>query len=193
VTRTGAATCRSCGSGELDLVLSLGSTPLANSLLRVEDLGKPEPRFPLDLVFCESCTLVQITETVPPERLFRSYLYFSSFSETMLEHARELTGRLRRDLALDGSSLVVEVASNDGYLLQYYKAAGIPVLGIEPAENVAKVAIEERGIPTLSEFFGLDLARKLVAEGKRADVLHANNVLAHVPDLAGFVDGIREI
>jgi C-methyltransferase C-terminal domain/Putative zinc binding domain/Methyltransferase domain len=185
--------CRSCGSGDLELVLSLGSTPLANSLLRVEDLDKPEPRFPLDLVFCRSCTLVQITETVPPEQLFRSYLYFSSFSEGMLAHARELCARLTERLALGPRSLVVEIASNDGYLLQYYKAAGIPVLGIEPAENVAKVAIDERGIPTISEFFGLSLARELVAEGRRADVLHANNVLAHVADLEGFVDGIREL
>lgn len=185
--------CRSCDSQRLTLVLALGSTPLANSLLRPEDLDKPEPRFPLDLVFCEDCSLVQITETVPPEQLFRSYLYFSSFSETMLAHARELAERFSRQLPLGASSLVVEVASNDGYLLQYYKAAGIPVLGIEPAENVARVAVEERGIPTLSEFFGRDLAGRLAASGRRADVLHANNVLAHVADLPGFVEGIREI
>ncbi len=187
------AVCRSCGEAGLELVLSLGSTPLANSLLRPEELDRPEPRFPLDLVFCPTCSLVQITETVPPERLFRSYLYFSSFSETMLAHARDLVERMRHELALGANSLAVEVASNDGYLLQYYKAAGIPVLGIEPAENVAKIAVEERGIPTLMEFFGFDLARKLAAKGRRADVLHANNVLAHVPDLPGFVDGIREI
>ncbi len=188
-----APLCRSCASGDLDLVLSLGSTPLANSLLRAEDLEKSEPRFPLDLVFCPRCTLVQITETVAPEQLFRSYLYFSSFSEGMLAHARALCGRLKDQLRLGPQSLAVEVASNDGYLLQYYKQAGIPVLGIEPAENVAQVAISERGIPTISEFFGLPLARKLVAEGRRADVLHANNVLAHVADLGGFVDGIREL
>ena len=190
---TGAFTCRSCGSGRLDLVLSLGQTPLANSLLRAEDLEKPEARFPLELVFCETCALVQITETVPPEVLFRSYLYFSSFSETMLAHARELSERFRRELGLGTSSLVVEVASNDGYLLQYYKEAGVPVLGIEPAQNIAKVAVEERGVPTLAEFFDADLGRRLAAEGKRADVLHANNVLAHVADLQGFVDGIREV
>ncbi|MEA2695900.1 MAG: hypothetical protein QOI66_171 [Myxococcales bacterium] len=188
-----AFACRSCGSGEIDLVLSLGSTPLANSLLREEDLAKPEPVFPLDLVFCRRCTLVQITETVPPEQLFRNYLYFSSFSETMLSHAQALCGRFTGTLGLGPQSLAVEIASNDGYLLQYYKAAGVPVLGIEPAENIARVAIAERGIPTISEFFGIDLARKLVAEGRRADVLHANNVLAHVADLPGFVDGIREI
>jgi hypothetical protein len=167
--------------------------PLANALLRREDLDRPEPRYPLDLVFCTTCKLVQITETVPPEILFREYLYFSSFSEGMLAHARELTGRLVGELALGPGSLAVEVASNDGYLLQYYKAAGIPVLGIEPAKNVAEVAIRERGIPTVSEFFDIGLARQLVAEGRRADVLHANNVLAHVADLGGFVAGIREI
>jgi SAM-dependent methyltransferase len=193
VTVTQATTCRSCGSARLSLVLSLGTTPLANSLLTADDLNRPEPRFPLDLVFCENCSLVQITETVPPEQLFRSYLYFSSFSETMLAHARELSARFRRELSLGAASLVVEVASNDGYLLQYYKQAGIPVLGIEPAENVAKVAVEQRGIPTLSEFFGAGLARALATEGKRADLLHANNVLAHVADLPGFVEGIREV
>jgi SAM-dependent methyltransferase len=188
-----AFACRSCGSQAVELVLSLGSTPLANSLLRAEDLDRPEPRYPLDLVFCTACTLVQITETVPPQQLFGEYLYFSSFSETMLSHARTLVGRLIGELGLGPRSLAVEIASNDGYLLQYYKAAGVPVLGIEPAQNVARVAIAERGIPTLSEFFGIELARRLVAEGRRADVVHANNVLAHVPDLGGFVDGIREV
>jgi hypothetical protein len=185
--------CRSCGAASCELVLSLGETPLANSLLSAEDLTKPEPRYPLELVYCPACHLVQITETVPPEQLFREYLYFSSFSETMLSHARDLVGRLIGELRLGPRSLAVEIASNDGYLLQYYKAAGVPVLGIEPAENVARVAIEERGIPTISEFFGRELGRRLAAEGRRADVLHANNVLAHVADLGGFVDGIREI
>jgi hypothetical protein len=189
----GPFACRSCGSRAVELILSLGATPLANSLLRKEDLDKPEPRYPLDLVFCTACTLVQITETVPPRQLFGEYLYFSSFSETMLAHARDLVGRLIAELGLGPRSLALEIASNDGYLLQYYKAAGVPVLGIEPAENIARVAIAERGIPTLSEFFGSPLARRLVGEGRRADVVHANNVLAHVPDLGGFVDGIREI
>jgi hypothetical protein len=189
----GGFACRSCGARSIEMVLSLGVTPLANSLVRAADLTRAEPRYPLDLVFCDTCKLVQITETVPPEILFREYLYFSSFSEGMLAHARELTARLIQSLDLGPGSLAVEVASNDGYLLQYYKAAGVPVLGIEPAENVAKVAVEERGIPTISEFFGIELARRLAAEGRRADVLHANNVLAHVADLGGFVDGIREI
>jgi hypothetical protein len=189
---SGAAVCRSCGAGNLDLVLSLGSTPLANSLV-VDAAAGDEPRFPLDLVFCPTCALVQITETVPPEILFRDYLYFSSFSDTMLAHARELVGRFVAERGLGPLSLAVEIASNDGYLLQYYKQAGVPVLGIEPARNVARVAVEEKGIPTVTEFFGRSLAERLAEEGKRADVLHANNVLAHVADLPGFVAGIREI
>ncbi len=152
-----------------------------------------EPRFPLDLVFCPDCTLVQITETIPPEQLFSDYLYFSSFSDGMLKHARELTARFATSAKLGPTSLAVEVASNDGYLLQYYKEAGIPVLGIEPAQNVAKVAVEKRGIPTVVEFFGREVATRLAREGRRADILHANNVLAHVADLNGFVAGIREI
>ncbi len=184
--------CRSCGAGNLELVLSLGSTPLANSLVASPDEG-PERRYPLDLVFCPACTLVQITETVPPEQLFREYLYFSSFSDTMLTHARALVDRLVAARSLGPASLAMEIASNDGYLLQYYKQAGVPVLGIEPAQNVARVAVAERGVPTLSEFFGLALAQRLVAEGRRPDVLHANNVLAHVADLNGFIAGIREV
>jgi SAM-dependent methyltransferase len=185
--------CRSCGTAGLEGVLSLGQTPLANSLVTADRLGQPEARYPLDLAFCTACSLVQITETVPPEELFRDYLYFSSFSDTMLAHARELTGRLMRERGLGGGSLAMEVASNDGYLLQYYKQAGVPVLGIEPARNVAEVAVRERGIPTVTEFFGRALASGLAASGRRADVLHANNVLAHVADLNGFVGGIRTV
>jgi SAM-dependent methyltransferase len=186
------AACRSCGATGLDLVLSLGTTPLANSLVRDPGQGA-EPRFPLDLVFCPRCTLVQITETVPPEQLFSDYVYFSSFSETMLAHARDLVGRFTASRRLGPTSLAMEVASNDGYLLQYYKERGVPVLGIEPAQNVARVAVEKKGIPTVVDFFGLALAKKLAGEGRRADILHANNVLAHVDDLPGFVMGIREI
>ena len=147
--------CRSCGEVGLEGVLSLGRTPLANSLLTAGQLDQPEPTYPLELAFCPYCSLAQITETVPPEELFREYLYFSSFSDTMLKHAKELVGSLISSRRLSGSSLVVEVASNDGYLLQYYKEAGFSVLGIEPAVNVAHVARHERGIPTLCEFFGL--------------------------------------
>jgi SAM-dependent methyltransferase len=181
--------CRSCGSPALDDVLSLGRTPLANALLTKSEIAQPEATFPLDLVFCPRCALVQITETVPPEQLFGHYLYLSSFSDTMLKHSEELTGQLVRERALDGKSLVVEVASNDGYLLQFYSRLGIPVLGIEPAANVARVA-EDRGVATLVRFFGPDLARELRESGRRADVIHANNVMAHVADLNGFVAGM---
>ena len=175
------------------MVLSLGEMPLANSLLTADQLTEPEPRYPLDLVFCSRCALVQITETIPPEVLFRHYLYFSSFSETMLKHIAQLVERLCVSRHLGPESLVVEVASNDGYLLQYYRGRGVPVLGIEPAANVARVAQDERGIPTVPEFFGEDLARTLSEQGRRADVIHAHNVLAHVEDLDGFVRGIRHL
>lgn len=185
--------CRSCDARELELILSLGHTPLANALLTAEQLEQPEPTFPLDLAFCPACSLVQITETVPPEQLFREYFYLSSYSDTMLRHAEELTARLIPERKLDAGSLVMEVASNDGYLLQYYKRAGVPVLGIEPATNIARIARDERGIPTVCEFFGEELAAKLSAEGQRADVIHANNVLAHVADLNGFVRGLETL
>jgi SAM-dependent methyltransferase len=173
------------------LILSLGRTPLANALLTSEQLREPEPIYPLDLVFCPQCALVQITETVPADQLFSNYLYFSSFSETLLEHARSLVERLIVSRPLGTESMVVEIASNDGYLLQYYHGRGVPVLGIEPAENIARVAREERGIRTLCEFFGYSLAQRLSAQGERADVIHANNVLAHVTDLNGFVAGLN--
>lgn len=182
--------CRSCGRIELTTILSLGQTPLANSLLTAEQLDKEEPIYPLDLTFCPNCKLVQITETVPPEKLFRDYVYFSSFSDTMLRHARELVARLIQSHRLDGTSLIIEVASNDGYLLQYYNQKGIPVLGIEPARNIAKVAKEERNVPTLCEFFSKELAQYLVKQEKKADIIHAHNVLAHVSDLNGFIAGI---
>jgi SAM-dependent methyltransferase len=181
--------CRSCGAMQLEPVLSLGRTPLANALLKAEDLAQTEPTFSLELVLCPSCALVQITETVPPEQLFSHYLYLSSFSDTMVKHSEELAHLLVKQKSLDANSLVIEVASNDGYLLQFYKQAGVPVLGIEPAANVARVA-EDRGIPTLVRFFGRELAQELRASGKRADVIHANNVLAHVADLNGFVAGL---
>lgn len=183
--------CRSCGEIGLRPILSLGRTPLANALLAADKLGQPELTYPLDLVFCPSCRLVQITETVPPEELFSEYFYFSSFSDTMLRHARDLVERLIESRDLGGDGLVIEIASNDGYLLQYYQQHGIPVLGIEPAANIAKVAQEERGIQTICEFFGEGLARRLKNKGELADIIHANNVLAHVADLNGFVSGIQ--
>lgn len=183
--------CRSCGADNLEMVLSLGRTPLANSLLTAEQLAQPQETYPLDLVFCPGCTLIQITETVPPEKLFREYLYFSSFSDTMVAHAQALAESVIRARALTGQSLVVEIASNDGYLLQFYQRMGVPVLGIEPALNIARVARDQRGIPTVSEFFGEELARQLKMNGQTADVVHANNVLAHVADLNGFVRGLE--
>ncbi|MBI3058115.1 MAG: methyltransferase domain-containing protein, partial [Deltaproteobacteria bacterium] len=182
--------CRSCGSERLEEIISLGEIPLANSLLTAENLSHPEARYPLDVVFCPTCSLVQITITMPPEKLFQNYFYFSSVSETMLHHSKELVNRLIQSRGLDADSLVVEVASNDGYLLQYFVHAGIPVLGIEPAQNVAQVA-QQRGVSTITEFFSLDLARKLRAQGKEADVVIGNNVLAHVADLNGFVRGVK--
>jgi SAM-dependent methyltransferase len=171
-------------------VLSLGETPLANALLTTHELDLPEARYPLDLAFCPECFLVQILETVPPETLFSNYPYFSSFSDTVVRNAEALVSRLLASRPLDASKLAVEIASNDGYLLQFYKRAGVPVLGIEPASNIAQVAEKEHGIPTLCEFFGQALARQLRKEGRGADVIHANNVLAHVPDLNGLVEGI---
>ena len=186
------ATCRSCGKGELRLVLSLGLSPLANALLTEAQLAGPEAeeKFPLDLAFCSHCSLLQITETVPPEKMFRDYLYFSSFSDTMVKHAAAIANRLTDERKLGKDSLVLEIASNDGYLLQHYAKRGVPVLGIEPARNIAKVAVEERGIRTIAEFFGKELAESLVKGGERADVIHANNVLAHVPDLNGVIEGV---
>lgn len=182
-------TCRSCGDSAVLPVLSLGCNPLANALLTPEELSLPEESYPLDLVFCPKCTLLQITETIPPEKLFREYLYFSSFSETVLENARDIADRIAIRCKLNKNSRVVEIASNDGYLLKNYKEKGIPVLGVEPARNIAKVA-EEHGIPTISEFFDSKLAQQLTDRGEAADVIHANNVVAHVANLHGVVEGI---
>ena len=182
--------CRASGSRVLVPVLDLGTTPLANALLPDARLGEPEPRFPLGLVFAPESALLQLTHSVPPESLFSDYLYFSSFSDGMLRSARSLVERLVSERRLGAGHLALEIASNDGYLLQYYREAGVPVLGIEPAANIARLAVE-RGIPTRCEFFGLEAARRLAAEGIRADVVHANNVLAHVPDLNGFAEGLR--
>jgi SAM-dependent methyltransferase len=185
--------CRSCTGGDLSPVLSLGELPLANALLMEGAPAEPESRYPLELVFCRGCALLQITETVAPETLFRDYRYFSSYSETFVNHAAALAARLVKSRGLGASSLIVEAASNDGYLLKRYKALGTRVLGIEPAVNVAVHAEEVHGIPTLKEFFGVALARRLADEGRHADVFHAHNVLAHVADLNGFVEGIRVV
>ncbi len=171
-------------------VLSLGSTPLANALLREDQLEAPEPRFPLDAAFCRVCALFQIIETVPPDTLFRTYVYLSSISDTAVASARDLVARTVCGRKLGPGSLAIEIASNDGYLLTHYVDHGVPVLGIEPAQNIAPVA-ESRGVRTVCEFFSAELAADLAARVGRADVIHANNVLAHVPDLNGVMDGIR--
>src|ERR1044072_5954951 len=160
--------CRSCGASGLLPILNLGRTPLANALLTADQIHQHEETFPLELVSCPKCTLLQITETVPPEKMFRKYFYRSSFSATMLRHARSLVKELIAANDLDANSMVVEIASNDGYLLQYYQQAGVPVLGIEPAQNIARIAQEERGIRTISDFFGAELAQRLAADGDRA-------------------------
>lgn len=185
--------CRACSAAEVTMILSLGQTPLANSLLTAEQLAQPEPKYPLELGFCSNCALVQITETVPPEKLFRTYTYFSSFSDTMVSHVQKLAEQVIEKRGLGGKHLVVEVASNDGYLLQHYKRAGVPVLGIEPATNVAQVAQEQRGIPTVCDFFSATLAERLTKQDQQADVIHAHNVLAHVADLNGFVRGFQSL
>src|SRR6185369_3072382 len=181
--------CRSCGGSEGALILDLGLQPLANNLLRPEDLAKPEPKFPLRLAVCRSCWLLQILDLVPPVQLFSEYLYFSSFSDLMLRHAREAAGRYLQEFSLGGQSLVVEIASNDGYFLQNFKHAGVPCLGIEPAANIAKVA-REKGIETLVEFFGRSIAGRLAESGRRADLILGNNVFAHAPDTNDFVAGL---
>jgi SAM-dependent methyltransferase len=185
--------CRSCGSSRLEPVLDLGSTPLADRLVTSDQLAAPEPTFPLAVVFCPDCGLMQIRETVPPEVLFcEDYPYFSSFSDALLRHSRENVLELITARGLGPDSLAIELASNDGYLLRNYLDRGIPVLGIDPAEGPAREA-EKLGVTTLTTFFTAELAGRLAGEGRRADVIHANNVLAHVADTNGFVRGIATL
>lgn len=185
------AVCRSCGNPDLKVLVDFGHTPLADALLTENQLKLPEITAPLKLAFCLKCTLAQITETVQPEILFcRDYPYFSSVSKSLLEHFGSSAKHLIQNRQLSSDSLVIEAASNDGYMLRNFALAGIPVLGIDPAAGPVKVA-QEAGIPTLCTFFTKDLAKQLRAEGKACDVFLANNVLAHVPDVNGFVEGIR--
>jgi SAM-dependent methyltransferase len=182
--------CRSCGGENLRVFLSLGNMPLSDGLLTADALQREEPRYPLDVAFCPDCTLVQILATVPPEQLFGAdYPYFSSFTDSLLEHSAANVAARIEERRLDGKSLVVELASNDGYLLQYYRERGIPVLGIDPALGPVAAA-RARGVETLQAFFGRELAIQLATNGRQADVIHANNVLAHVADTNGFVSGI---
>ena len=182
--------CRACGHALSHVVVDLGVSPLSNRYLRDEDLEGLEPFYPLKLRVCEKCWLVQIPEFVPPAEIFRDYAYFSSYSASWLKHCETYADAIIRRRGLTAASQVVELASNDGYLLQYFLARGIPAIGVEPAENVARAAIE-KGIPTLAEFFGRHFAHTLLTLGKRADLIIANTVLAHVPDLNDFLGGIR--
>ena len=184
--------CRSCAGARFSPVIDLGTTPLANALSEPASSGTPERRYPLRAVFCEDCSLVQIVETVPPEVLFSDYVYFSSISGAAVASAKTIADRLIHTRRLGPASLVMEAASNDGYLLQHYRNAGVPMLGIEPAAKIARLA-EQNGIPTRCAFFSFDEAKRMAAEGLRCDVFHANNVLAHVADLNGFVAGIRTV
>jgi SAM-dependent methyltransferase len=181
--------CRFCGSPLHHVFADLGMSPLANSYRTPEEGNAMEPFYPLKALVCAQCFLVQLEQYEPPEHIFGDYAYFSSYSTSWLEHSRRYVEQMVERLALDGSSQVVELASNDGYLLQYFKEREIPVLGIEPAANVARVA-EKKGIATLAEFFGVQSARSL-AERLQADLLLGNNVLAHVPDLNDFVGGMK--
>ncbi|MCS6877240.1 MAG: class I SAM-dependent methyltransferase [Geminicoccaceae bacterium] len=181
--------CRSCAKDELLPVLSLGALPLSDGFLAPEDLDRPEPRYPLDVVFCPACGLVQILDTVPPEVLFgHDYPYFSSVSQTLLEHTRRHVAE--RLPELPENAFVLEIASNDGYLLQFYRRAGVRCLGIDPAPGPVAAA-RAKGIETIRAFFDRGLAETLARDGLRADLVHANNVLAHVADAHGFLDGIR--
>jgi SAM-dependent methyltransferase len=181
--------CRFCGAALRHVHCDLGMSPLANSYVTREQLNAMEPFYPLRTLVCERCFLVQLEEFVAPEGIFSDYLYFSSFSTSWLDHARRYVEMAVDRFELDGSSQVVEIASNDGYLLQYFVERGIPSKGIEPAANVAEVAVE-KGIPTEVCFFGVETARTLAADGQ-ADLLLGNNVLAHVPDLNDFVAGMK--
>jgi hypothetical protein len=181
--------CRSCGAPLRHSVVDLGSQPIANDYPGPEDLDRPDPVYPLHAFVCDHCWLMQIGEAVAPTDLFSDYAYFSSFSDSWLEHARAYTERMIGELGLDADSQVVEIASNDGYLLRNFVERGIPVRGIEPARNVALAAIE-RGVPTEVAFLGRTTAERLSAEGLRADLLIGNNVLAHVPALNDFVAGL---
>ena len=190
VARAGTHSCRLCGGHVEHTFVDLGMSPLCESFLLPDQLDAMEPYFPLCAGVCGDCFLVQLNEYVRPEQIFNEYAYFSSYSTTWVAHAKAYCEMIAARLNLGTDSLVVELASNDGYLLQHFRPLGVPVLGIEPAANVAKVAIE-KGVPTRIDFFGTRLARELVADGLRADLIAGNNVLAQVPDLNDFVAGMH--
>jgi SAM-dependent methyltransferase len=182
--------CRFCGTGLSRTFIDLGMSPLCETYPSADEIRRGEKYYPLHAYVCESCWLVQLEEYETPENIFGDYAYFSSYSDSWLKHAENYCWQVGERFALDCSSFVIEVASNDGYLLQYFVKQNVPVLGIEPAANVAKVAIE-KGIPTMVEFFGARLAKQLAAKGCCADLVLGNNVLAQVPDLNDFVEGLR--
>lgn len=185
--------CRSCGSKQLEVVLDLGLSAIADGLLTEQQLGSQEPRYPLQLAFCHQCSLAQINYTVPPAELFgNEYPYFSSVSDALQVHTRANVLEIIERRKLGPEHRVIELASNDGYLLKHYQQAGIQVLGIDPAEPPAKAA-QKIGVETLIDFFTLDLAKQLAAKSISADVIHGNNVLAHVADTNGFVAGIKTL
>jgi SAM-dependent methyltransferase len=190
VKQTTTGRCRFCDAELRHSFADLGMSPLANSYLAADELDRPETFYPLHAFVCEECYLVQLPEFEPPEKIFRDYAYFSSFSTTFVEHARRYVEQSIGRFGLDSQSRILEVASNDGYLLRFFRDQGIPVLGVEPARNVAEVA-EAEGIRTMADFFGRRLARELVAAGEAADLVVGNNVLAHVPDLNDFVAGLK--
>src|SRR6516164_3038724 len=184
--------CRLCGAPLATTFVNLGMSPLCESFLPPSDIDKMEPYFPLHALVCGECFLVQLREYVQPEHIFSEYAYFSSYSTSWVEHARRYCHMIQARLGLDQKSQVFEIASNDGYLLQHFLPLGIPVIGIEPAANVAAVA-EQKNIPTLVEFFGVSLAQRLISEGKQADLIIGNNVLAQVPDLNDFTAGMAHL
>ncbi|MGZ4756827.1 MAG: methyltransferase domain-containing protein, partial [Acidimicrobiia bacterium] len=185
--------CRGCGATLTHTLVDLGAMPLANAYLTREQLDSGiEQSYPLHARVCDECWLVQVDDVVPPDAIFSDYAYFSSYSESWLAHAEKFCAGAIERFELGPDSLVVEIASNDGYLLRFFAAAGVPVLGVEPAANVAAVAIEA-GIPTEVSFFGSNVAREIASRGRLADLVVANNVLAHVPDLNDFVAGIARV
>src|SRR5580658_4620890 len=188
---TSAESCRFCGGELVRTFVDLGTSPLCESYPSAADLNRGEVYYPLHVYVCERCFLVQLEAYETAENIFSDYAYFSSYSDSWLKHADNYCEKMTRQFGLNAGSFVVEVASNDGYLLQYFVERKIPVLGIEPAANVAKVAVEQKNVPTLVRFFGAGLARELVAQGQSADLVLGNNVLAQVPDLNDFVEGLR--
>jgi SAM-dependent methyltransferase len=183
--------CRFCHAPLSVTFSDLGMSPMSNNYLLPDQLSVMEKFYPLHAFVCEACKLVQLEEFESPAEIFSEYAYFSSYSESWLKHAETYVGMMVDRFGFNSKSQVVELASNDGYLLQYFKQRGVPVLGVEPAANVAKVALEKRGIPSRVEFFGTDTAKKMVADGIRADLLLGNNVLAHVPNINEFVGGMK--